>query len=413
MASTPDGRLSPAEGSARLAQERADVLAGLRSRVTEHRQALLTHLPAAAHGAAANGDTELEKGRQEMVDALIEIGLRAIEQGEPWEGPLPEAVRAQGRRAAAAGMSVETMFKRCMDGFAFMRRVFFDELERQQMPRRHEHALRRQASEAMDALRLRVFGALAETHSRELATQTRSMQQRRAEITDRLLAGATPPPEELALLDYEIDGWHIGLIATGKDAECSVRTLRAQLGCQALAVCRDEQTVHASLAVQPRINFEAIERVFCARCLDMDASLAVGEPGRGPHALHISHEEAQAAREVARYRPRRLTRYADVAIDAALLSNEEMASTLIARCLTPLDEGGGGAMRRRVMRELFHLEYNKTLAAEALDLNPETIRRHVKEIQDRLGHPLPELQTEIQLALRAEELRECRASGDV
>lgn len=215
----------------RLTRTRAVLVDGLRARLEEHRQALLAELSATRSGATTpeptvGGDTELHEGRREMVEALLEIGLRAIERGEPWDGPLPPAVGAQARRAAVAGMSVTSVLDRCMVGFSLVRDFFFVELERHELSRGDEHLLWRQASQVLDPLRQGVLTGLEQAYEQARTRQTYSRQQLRAEIAERILEGATPTPDELVDLGHDLDAWHLAVIGTGAGAKRVVRRLR-------------------------------------------------------------------------------------------------------------------------------------------------------------------------------------------
>ena len=71
---------------------------------------------------------------------------------------------------------------------------------------------------------------VADAHSSEIMHRARSQEQRRAEIVDKLLADEPVDAGELAELGYELDGWHLGVIATGAQAGKAVRALAAGLG---------------------------------------------------------------------------------------------------------------------------------------------------------------------------------------
>jgi hypothetical protein len=231
-----------------------------------------------------------------------------------------------------------------------------------------------------------------------------SREQRRAEIAHKLLAGEQVDTRQLAELGYEIDAWHLAFVAMGPDSERAVRRLQAGLGRQLLCVAYGEQTVLAWLGGQRRPAYADIERLLSGREY-ADACLAVGEPAQGLDGWRQTHREAKRTALVARCRPRRLTRYRDVALEAVALEDRTLAASLIGTYLSPLGDGrGGGLIRRRVLRALFEAEYNKSSAAHALRVDRETVHRHVKEIERRLGRRLHERRVEIEMALRLDEL---------
>ena len=132
-----------------------------------------------------------------------------------------------------------------------------------------------------------------------------------------------------------------------------------------------------------------------------------GEPARGLAGWRSTHRGAQLAYMVARHRPGGgVTRYRDVALEAAALTDGLLERTLLASCLEPLeDDRGGGSVRRRALRAVFGSEHNISSAASMLEVDRGTVRRWLDDIERRLGHRLHERRAEIELALRLEELR--------
>ncbi len=231
-----------------------------------------------------------------------------------------------------------------------------------------------------------------------------SSERRRVEIVRGLLAGEQADTHELAELGYEIDAWHVAVVATGAGCEKAVRRLQAGLGRQLLCIACGEQAVLAWLGGQRRPVDADVERLLSAR-EHADACVAISEPARGLDGWRQAHREAKRAALVASYRPRELTRYRDVALEAAALEDEALAASLMKTCLSPLDdERGGGLIRRRVLRALFEAEHNKSSAAHALRMDRDTVHRHVKEIERRLGHRLHERRAEVEIALRLDEM---------
>jgi sugar diacid utilization regulator len=232
-----------------------------------------------------------------------------------------------------------------------------------------------------------------------------SHERRRAQIVQRLLAYEPVGIAELVELGYELDAWHLGVIATGAEAEKQARHLEAGLGAELLSVPHGAQTVWTWFGTRRRITIADIGRVLLAH-EPATVSLAVGEPARGVEGWRLTHREAEMALLVARHRPPGLTRYLDVALEASALRDEELADTLIEGYLSPLDdERGGGPARRRTLRAIFDAEHNVSSAASMLKVDRRTVHRWLGEIERRLGYRLHERQAEIEIALRLEQLR--------
>ncbi len=266
-----------------------------------------------------------------------------------------------------------------------------------------------QIETAVFALVERMIAQVADDYDRELQDAERSPEQRRAERVQRLLDGV---PVHVGEFGYELDAWHIGVIATGTNAEKAVRDLAAALGRELSSVARDDGEVWAWLGGQRKLMVADVERVLSTREL-AGVSLAIGEPARGVEGWRLTYREAQAAQLVARHRPPcRLTRYLDVAPEANALQDEALADSLIETHLSPLDDLRiGGQAARRTLRALFDTEHNVSSAAHKLDVDRSTVHRRRNEIERQLGCRLHEHQVDIEIALRVEDLLKHRDSA--
>ena len=257
----------------------------------------------------------------------------------------------------------------------------------------------------VSALVERLIAQVADEHKRELEGAERSPERLRAERVQRLLDGV---PVDVGEFGYKLDAWHVCVIATGANATQAVRSLAAALGRELLLVARDGE-VWAWLGGQRKPRMSDVERVLSAQ-EPAGVSLAIGEAARGLQGWRLTHREAQATLLVAQHRGGReevtLTRYLDVALEAAALQDEALADSLIERYLLPLDHMSiGGHAARRTLRALFDTEYNVSSAAHPLKVHRSSVHRWREEIERRLGYRLHEHQAEIEVALRIEDLR--------
>jgi GGDEF-like domain len=394
-----------ADGRDSLGPARAELARRLRSREAELQEAIFAHMRSVVPDIVADGDEQLAFGLREMIAVCVDCGLASIEQGVQWSGPMPPAVAAQASRAAFGGVSLTTALCRCVASHTLAWSFVLNEIVHHDLPDEQRLALLLQASAVMGSLLARVQAEVAIAHSSEIKRRARSHEQRRAEIVHKLLAGESPDDSERAELGYELDAWHLAVIATGADAEKAVRCLAAGLGRQLLPVPHSAEIVWAWLGGEDRTVFADIDRVWSKQGV-ADVSLAVGEAGRGVDGWRVTHGEAQGALLVARERPRMITRYLDVALDAAALQDEALADSLIERYLSPLDDmRTGGQAARRTLQALFETEHNVSSAAHALKAHRSSVHRWREEIERRLGCRLREHQAEIEVALRIEELR--------
>ncbi len=389
-------------GEARVALARR-----LRSREAELWEALFAHVRSAVPHAVADGDPALAAGLREMIAACLDCGLSSIEQGSQWSGPIPPAVAAHARRAASNGVSLTTALCRCVAAYALVWSFVLDDVADHPLPGQRTFVLLHQVSAALAAVLARVQVEIAEAQSAEITHRSRSYEQRCAEIVRRLLAAEPVGASELAELRYDLDGWHVAVIATGDGAEEAVRRLVAGLGCQILQIPQGAKAVLTWLGGSRRPAFSDIDRVRRAEGGTSGASLAVGEPGKGIEGWRTTYREAQGALLVAQDRPSEIVRYLDVALEAAALQDDALADALIGKYLCPLEDVPiGGQAARGAARALFDAEHNVSSAANALSVHRSSVHRWRNQIERRLGYRLHEHQAEIEVALRIEEMRQ-------
>jgi DNA-binding PucR family transcriptional regulator len=231
----------------------------------------------------------------------------------------------------------------------------------------------------------------------------RSPEERLAELVRGLLAGASVKSIELG---YELDAWHLGVIATGPRAGAILRELAVGLGRPLLRVPSGSETVWAWFGGQRKLAIEELKDLLSA-IQPAGFSLATGEPARGTEGWRLTHRQARAALLVALRRPQRLTRFAEVGLLALALGDEALSRSLVEIYLSPFhEERDGGAGLRRAVRAYFAADHNAKAAACALGVDRGTLRNRLRTVEERLGFPLNRCQAELEVALRLEELHQ-------
>jgi hypothetical protein len=395
-----------------LAPARIEVAGRLRSREVEFQETVFAHVRSVVPDAVVDGNAQLVSGLREAIAVCIDCGLESVEQGAQWSGTIPPAVATHARFGASSGVSLTTAICRCVAGYTLVWRSVLDEVAHHDFLEEQRLALLLQMASATGSFLARVLTEIADAHSSEIRRRARSHEQRRAELVHMLLAGEQLNAGEFAELGYDVDGWHLAVIATGMHAGKAVRSLTAGLGCELLQVAHGPETVWAWLGGQRRIAFADVERILLAH-EHLDISLATGEPARGVEGWRQTHYEAEGALLVARYLPRKLTRYLDVALDATALQDDAFADSLIETYLSPLDGMRiGGRTARRTLQALLEKTHNVSSAASSLGVARSTVHRQRNEIEQRLGYRLHDRQAEIEAALRIEALRKRCANHD-
>lgn len=377
-----------------LEDVRASLVTRLRARRAEFEEAIFARAQAVSE-LPPSEDAEYVTGLRAAVTAAVDYAFAGIEQGEDWSGMIPPATLVQARRAARHGVSLDTVLRRYAAGDRLLGDFVMDETDH------FPSDTLRQVLRTQGVLVDRLMAAIATEYMHEADHLRRSSEERRAERVQRLLVGGSAVAAEL---DYELDAWHIGVIATGARAGAVIKALADDLGCRLLSVPRHDESVWAWLGGRHRLAILDIERLFSARGI-ADVSLAIGEPAHGIDGWRLTHGQAQRALWVALRSPRVLTRYADVLLLAPALGDQVLAKSLKEIYLAPLgSQRNGGAVSYETLRAYFAMGCNAATAATALHVDRHTVERRLRKIEDKLGRALHTCQAELEVALRLEEL---------
>jgi hypothetical protein len=334
------------------------------------------------------------QGLHAALAAAAEYAVVAVELGDRRAPGPPSALLAQARLAAGNGVALDTVLRRCLAGNALLDDLIVEEAERAEIP---SAALRRVlASQA--TLFDRLLAAVSTEHTRTARTRPGTAAERRRECVKSLLAGELVDHSELG---YDLEVHHLALVVRGEGGQDLARELAAKLDRSLLAVCREEEPIWACwLGGRRPLTAERAVRV-----LEDDAPerviVAIGEPGEGLAGWRFSHRQAKAALPVAERRGSPVLRYGDAALLASILSDDLIANSLRQLYLAPLERArDGGKVARGTLRAYFETERNVSATAAALGVDRRTVSNRLRAIEALLGRPLPELATDLEIALR-------------
>ncbi len=364
----------------------------LQARRTEIEGATLLRVRAVSAMPRAAGP-EYAEGLRAAVAAGIGYGIEGIEHGERAAPPPPEALLAQARLAARSGVGLDTVLRRYFAGHTLLEDFMVEEAERSKSlgPSELKRLLRVQA-----ALVDRLFAAVSAAYAEEAERGRQGSERRRLELIERLLAGE---PLDASELDYELSAHHLGLLASGPGAEKAVASLARSLDAVLLALSREGGVVWAWLGRRGPLDVEDARRLAEAT-LPPEASLALGEPGEGVGGWRLTHRQARAALPVALRGPEQIVRYADVALLAAVLSDDLLATSLRGLYLEPLEaERDGGAVLRQTLRAYFAAGRNVSSAAVALGVSWQTVKNRLRAIEELIDRPLADCLADLEAAL--------------
>ena len=384
------------------------VVARLRARRGEVVQEIFARVRGDAFDHAGDEDAEYVAGLRAAVAAAVDYGLEGIERGEEWAGPIPLVASEQARRAARVGVSLDTVLRRYVVGHTLLGEFVMEEADRGE---RGGRALDRRGAlpgvlRAQAAVLDRLLAAITSEYGDELKRAGRSPEQRRSERVRRLLERGAREGSELDYeLDYDLAGWHLGVIAVGAGAPRAVRELAAGVDRRLLSVGQGHESVWAWLGGRERLAFAEVERIVSGTMAGEGVVLAVGEPAKGIEGWRLTHQQAQAALVVALRRPRRFTRYADVALLASALKDEALAKALLDVYIAPLEDSrGSGPVLCQTLRAYLAAERSVSSAAAALGVVRKTVESRMRTIEERLGRTLHPCPAELEVALLLDEL---------
>ena len=374
---------------------RIELVARLRGRLAEIEDAIFARARTLS-ASVGKEDPEYVAGLRATVSESLDFALAHIEEGEDWTGPIPSTAAEQARRAARAGVRLDTVLRRYAAGDRLLGDFIMDEDDR--FPTHVLRKVLRAHGPQVD----RLMAAVATEYMDEVARMKRSPTQRLAERVQRLVAGESPA--DIGGLEYTLDAWHLGLIVKGAKAEACVRALAAGLDSQVLVVPRGDGIVWTWLGSRRPLAAPDLERQL-SNGIAGDATLAVGEPRHGLDGWRLTHREAQAAQEVMLRKPQRLTRARDVTLIAAVLRDDALAKSLFETYLAPLEgHGDSGSVLRETLRAYFSAGSNAATAAAALGVDRHTVQRRLRKVEEALGRLLPDCHPELVVALSLEEL---------
>jgi hypothetical protein len=365
----------------------------LRAREEEIAERVLAHVEMITDGEpdGAARPTPLRRAVREN----LRFALHVLERGPAGADEMIEGALRQARVAARNGVSSDTILRR----FAAGERLFADIVieEAHDIPLPSLHRILSAQREVVDWL----LKALARAHAREREARESSAPARLEQRVVGLLAGDRSV--DPASIDYPVEGWHVGLVMVGQEAESSARALARSVERRCLAVPRAEGVVWAWIGGRSEPSLAELEEP--ARESPAGVSIAIGEPRRHLTGWRQTHEEARAAFQVMRRRPARLTRARDVLLLAAVLRDDVLARSLRDTYMAPLDGFGSSARALRdTLRAYLELDGNAVTAAAALGVDRHTVHRRLRKIEDALGAPLRGCHGELAVALQLEGL---------
>lgn len=369
----------------------------LRSRRPDIEQAILTRAHSVSDPAEV-GDPAYTQGLRGAVGAAVGFALEAIERGDHMDVPIPIELLSQARHAARSGVPLDTVMRRYVAGHTLLADFLLQEAQAAGIRNGSLQRPSRSLAALFDAL----AKAVGEEYRAETEARSRSRRDRRPELVRRLLAGELLEAPEL---EYDLEAWHLGAIATGPEVEQLLRGMAKKVDCRLLLIAGDERTMWAWFGTRRRPDTRRLLAAGPARPSAL--ALGLGEPGRGLHGWRLTHRQASAALTVSRRTPGVPSAYGEVSLLAAALHDEILAQSLRQAYLAPLaNERDGGASLRGTLSAYLAADRNVSSTASALGVSRKTVAARLQVTEERVGRPLGACAAELETALRLAELDE-------
>lgn len=375
-------------------QTRGALASSLRNLRTEIEAATLARIHAVSDPADVE-DPEYVAGLREAVTSGFAYGLAALEVLGPYDPaaePVPLQLLWQARYAARSGVSLDTVLRRYFASYTLFGDFLIQAAKESDIPTSElQRALRGEA-----ALFNHLVASVSNEYMQEADGGLHTVEGRRTAQVRMMLDGELL---DAADLDYELDGWHVGAIAAGPGARATMRDLAAALDRRLLTVRADDGTIWAWLGGRRKVASREVLGL-AESSWSGEGILAIGEPGQGVEGWRLTHRQARAAVSIARRGMTNPVGYADVALLAAAIGDEVLASSLRATFLTPLAEDrDGGATVRSTLDAYFASGRNASATAAALGVSRKTVSLRLRSAEEKLGRPLDRCAAELEIAL--------------
>jgi hypothetical protein len=372
--------------AARLSRESDDLV-----------ETMLVRMRDEAPGFDTASRPELADGLRASCYGNIRAALQALGGDRQPPRNSPAEAMNEARATARADIALEPLLHTYRIGHAVVLERFFTLIEELNLSPAQRHSATLIGSKYLFAYVDRVVGEVSEEYTTERQRVLRSSIQRRVQLVRDVLDGASIDSAELG---YRLEQEHLAVVAVGPAADASLRDLARRLERRLLTVAMTDDEVWAWLGSSRRLD--PGERHDLVSAQDAGRTrYAVGEPAWGITGFRDSHEQALAAHRVAAHLSQPVTRYDDVALEAALLSDVPAARRFVERELGPL---ASQDPRTQVLCETLgsylRSGLNAAATAAVLHVSDRTVAYRIHNIEELLGRSVLARSSELAAAIR-------------
>ncbi|WP_028924684.1 PucR family transcriptional regulator [Pseudonocardia acaciae] len=255
----------------------------------------------------------------------------------------------------------------------------------------------------------RVVSQVAEKFARSEDAFNRSRAHIRQRLVRDILHGddVTPTPSDLVLIDYDLDAEHLAILLP--DTSAGVDTVLNALR----AAVRPRRTLSYPPSIASTVVWLAApggwpdEKIETVRATLTAAGVtaSISEPAAGVAGFRHAFEQA---RRVERLRPalrqNQVIRHADMGLELLLMQDRELAEAFVTKELGPLARRTSEAAKLRETLDASFQLGSHVAVAKHLRLHEHTVRNRLHKIETKLGVPVRDRRTELEVALRLHRL---------
>jgi hypothetical protein len=338
-----------------------------------------------------------------LANARVDIGreVAGLVDGRQLPSECPPEISLSARLGASMNYPLWAALQAYRAGHAVQWEAWSDRVAARGLEPPERELLLKAGSDYMFAYADRCARWMEIEFTRARDERMRTDEQRRTQLVRNLLDGQ---PIDGSQIGYDLDGWHVGLIASGAEAEVTVRKAGSAFGGQLLAVAVDAITWWA-WAGFPEPPATAIVSQVRPALLPPDCRLALGEPANGPAGFRQTHREASAAFALTATLAQPIVSYSDIALEDLASADPGRARVFIERELGPLaGDDRRAELLRDTLRAYFAAAQTASSTAQMLGVHERTIGNRIHAVEQLIGRSVHSRRAELETALRLHRL---------
>lgn len=336
-----------------------------------------------------------------LQNARLDIGreLIGLAEGRSLPTECPPEIVVSAELAVNTGYPLWAALQAYRTGHAIQWKAWSDAVERRTNRREDRRLLLEAGSDYMFAYADRASRWVEIAYTRLRDQQLRSSEQRRIQLVRDILAGEDPEPRELG---YELDRWHLGVIASGLEAEAIVRELALKTSADLLSLAADGSNSWMWLGFP---TIAAGRGSLSTVHAPTDGGVALGDPAFGVAGFVETHQQAQRAAVIGGVLHRPICSYRDISLEDLASADDARARTFVERELQGLARHGTRAEKlRATLHAYFAAAQTASAAAHLLGVHERTVGNRLRQIETIIGGSVVSRRAEIETALRLHAL---------